>query len=178
MNNFRLLPVLLSILMLSLPTGCDSSKNDSRDRADGQGSAERAEHDIVLGEGYGPVSFGMSKSDVIAAVGKPQRELGGRVMEYLDHGYAVVLDRGGRVEAILCGDGSGGGILVERFRGRTLKDIGMGSTPEAVVQAYGQPDKRKAPAGGHITLLYDTLGATFSFKDGRLVHMTFRVPRE
>lgn len=128
---------------------------------------------IVLGQGYGPVRFGMTREAVIDAIGQPQETYHG-VLQYLDHGFAVFFDRSGRVNAIMCGDAhSPDSPLVERFVGRTPEGIGMGSTPEEVVAAYGQPQKRR----GELTMFYRQLGAEFTFLENKLAHIQLRPAR-
>ena len=113
----------------------------------------------------------MTVEEVIAQLGKPDRQAGGG-LEYLRHGFAVSPGRDGKVRAVLCGDSSGiNGPLVKAFAGRTKEGIGMGSSRGEVVSVYGEPPEKEKPSEGREVLKYGSLGLTFSLQNDRAHHI-------
>src|SRR5215471_10725677 len=87
----------------------------------------------------GKVRAGMTVQQVIAELGEPRRRTSS-ALEYAHLGLAVVHDTNGVVQAVMCGDVTGiRGPFVKAFQGRTKEGIGMNSTREEVVKAFGEP---------------------------------------
>ncbi|MHC4984385.1 MAG: hypothetical protein ACYTF6_14610 [Planctomycetota bacterium] len=134
---------------------------------------------IVPLEGVGPVKFGMSRDEVAAALGQPEREEGGGVgMYYLkSKGISVTLDPRHGVREINCWSSEYPGIPSDRtFAGKTKEGIGMGATREQVVAAYGQPD-RADPKGPLEILHYNELRAHFTLMKNSLVSIKISIRR-
>ena len=167
MYMLRMVVVSLGLLGVSFLAGCGGSGEDQTGGSvpTRDGVPADKQDVIELGQGYGPIRFGMSGEDLVAVVGEPQRK-GPGTYEYLDLGYAVVLDRQGHVGAMMCG---------KRFSGLTPEGIGMGSTPEEVVSAYGHTQSQSQT--GLLTMSYRSLGAEFTFRDNKLVHIVLRPAR-
>ena len=137
---------------------------------------------IEPGIGLGPIKFGMPMDDVIPLLGEPD-QMTGKVLHYQDLGIAVIPSRGTHVGALMMGDSSGG-FLVDRFKGKTKNGIGMKATKEAIVSAFGSPEKDLSPAAkmlqreeakqGYESLSYDSGSLKFVLKDKQLVHITIR----
>ena len=111
---------LLSLLAaLSLVASCSRSSTPA---------TPHANMEIVPGTGVGRIKFGMAMDDVKKALGQPD-PAPGKPLQYTSLGLAVIPGHNdGTVAAIMMGD-TGGGQLVERFKGVTTKGIGMKSTP-------------------------------------------------
>ncbi|MEO8427631.1 MAG: hypothetical protein ABI651_11025 [Verrucomicrobiota bacterium] len=92
--------------------------------------------EIAPGVGVGPIKFGMTLDEVKRALGEPDRTPG-KPLQYLSLDLAVIPNHSdGKVGAIMMGD-TGGGQLVERFKGATKEGIKMKSTRQEIVAAYG-----------------------------------------
>lgn len=129
--------------------------------------------------GMGEVSFGMTIEQARQILGEPQR-MTGRACEYLDSGFTIVPGRDGTVAAIMCGDASlPDSPLIKNCKCRTDEGVGMGSSRQDVVSAYGRPSSVEEFIGmGNLVMLkYDNINAGFVLRDDKLVHMTFRKPR-
>ncbi len=189
------LVVVLGTALVLIWAGCDSSSDDQPSSQQqewigdeqyakdvpGDAAALAADQTLIkFGQGYGRIRFGMTREELVAAVGEPQRKVG-LAYEYLDLGFAVLLDDQGQVGCIMCGDANpSGSPLVKRFKGQTPEGIGMGSSPEEVTQAYGEPDSRSLnpyDLRGVSTTKYRTLGVDLIFCDNKLVHIVISRPR-
>jgi len=129
--------------------------------------------------GIGKVRFGMTIEQAKQILGEPQR-MTGRACEYLNSGFAIVPERDGTVAAIMCGDASvPDSPLIKNCKCRTDKGIGMGSSRQDVVSAYGQPSSAQQFPGidGLVMLRYDKLNANFLLRDNKVVAMAFSKTR-
>jgi len=80
------------------------------------------------------------------------------------------------VQVVMCGDVTGiNGPLVKAFTGRTKEGIGMNSSREEVIKAYGEPTSSEKFIGGIESLQYAPLGITFTLERGRVHHMIVRL---
>jgi hypothetical protein len=134
----------------------------------------------VLSVGLGPVQFGMSKEQVIALLGEPDRsEAGGMALYYLkSKGLQVLIDPQRGVRVIDCWSkdypNAPSGLIT--FAGKTKDGIGMGATREQIVAAYGEPDRTDVRAPFE-TLRYGELRTQFVLTDNRLVNLKLLAPR-
>ena len=127
------------------------------------------------------VRYGMKREDVWKVLGKPYIRPGipiPRADEYPYRGFSVTYSQEGAVAAFLCGSGSGddGAVLARSFRGRTPEGIGMGSSKEETLRAYGTPSSDRMDKSGSGELVYRPRrgdGRSFTFRNGRLVHLAF-----
>lgn len=130
---------------------------------------------IEPGVSVGKVRTGMTLSQVRTELGEPQRATP-NALEYTALGFAVMPGPDGEVQVVMCGDVVGNsGPLVRKFTGRTKEGIGLGSTRESVVKAYGEPSKDEKFLGARESMRYDSLGITFSLEDGKVHHMIIRL---
>jgi hypothetical protein len=133
--------------------------------------------EIIPGTGVGPIKLGMTMDEVKKALGQPDARPG-RPLQYLSLGLAVLpTSKDETVGAIMMGDPEGG-VLVERFKGVTPKGIGMKSTRQEIIAAYGQPENTKSSTGGLEELQYDSGGTQYALRGGRVVHITLRRVRQ
>ena len=126
-------------------------------------------------EGVGELKFGMSRTEVEKILGPPER-LNGMTCEYLSKGTAVMGSRSTAVAVILFGDAnSPQSPVVQACKYKTDKGIGMGSTYDEMVEAYGVPSS-VAPMSQGKMASYKQIEATFSLVNDRVIHMSFRHP--
>ena len=140
----------------------------------GRGAQQNSSFLITPGQGVGPVSFGMTSIDVIDAIGQPLR-ITGSMYEYQQLGLAVGFDNSCRVFAVLCGGWCpGSDELTYVFSGRTQEGIGMHSSREEVLNAFGEPKQIQEIQPGFEVLRYP--GLDCALRDGEVVHVTLRKP--
>jgi len=121
--------------------------------------------------GVGPVHKGMTAAQVIAVLGEPPRRPG-KALEYPALGLAVIPGSNDVVQIVMCGDVTGiNGRYVEAFTGKTKEGIGMKSTREDLVKAFGEPRDTQTFPGGAESVPYPALGITFTLERGRVHHM-------
>ena len=119
----------------------------------------------------GAVRAGMTIAQLKAELGPPQRTTPNS-LQYPRLGFAVIPDADGKIQVVMCGDVTGpGGPYAKAFSGRTKEGIGMFSTHEQVVTAYGPPDSSERFIGGVESMKYSALGITFTLERGKVYHM-------
>jgi len=130
---------------------------------------------IEPGVAVGSIRAGMPVQEVIARLGKPERQTA-NALEYTRRGFAVMPNSEGLVQVVMCGDVTGlGGPLVKAFNGRTKEGIGLTSSRQDVVKAYGEPDVDEKLRGGTESMRYNSLGITFTLEAGKVYHMIVRL---
>ena len=126
----------------------------------------------------GKIRAGMTTQQVIAELGQPQRRTA-NALEYTRMGLAVMPDTNGIVQVVMCGDVTGiNGPLVKAFTGRTTEGIGMKSTREEVIKAFGEPSGTERFPGAIESLNYDRLGLTLTLESGKVHHLIVRIRSE
>jgi hypothetical protein len=193
MTTSRLILAQMLTTALLLSSGCDSSDKKAPDagttapKSTSAPSAARAKPTtrpavrqvppgllIKPGVGAGALQFGMTADERDQILGKPER-MTGSACEYPSKGIAVLSSPHTDVGAILFGDsGTPNSPLVKACKYRTAEGIGMGSTRNQIIAAYGQPTKSETEAKIIETLVYDKLGAEFTLRSGKVAHMVFR----
>lgn len=133
----------------------------------------------VIESGFcvGDVRKGMTMDQVIEKLGEPDhREK--YILEYRKLGFATISSKDGVIRTVMCGDPSGMNKTMQNaFTGRTKEGIGMGSTKEQVVTAYGDKfetmplQKGKEPLSGRETMVYKSFGLTFALNNERVHHI-------
>jgi len=128
--------------------------------------------------GIDKVRFGMTIEQMKNILGEPVRSRG-ILHEYRDLGFAILAIKDSTVTIIACGDRRrADSPLVKNCTVRTKKGIGMGSSREAVIKAYGQPSStQELPVPGDdsaVTLRYDQLSSEFQLRNGKVTYMMFR----
>jgi len=156
---------------LCVPLLFFSSCSEPSDQASGGNPPILIEPNLSVGS----VRAGMSVQEVIAKLGEPQRKTA-NALEYTHLGFAVMPGPDGDVQVVMCGDVTGiNGPFTKVFTGRTKDGIGMSSTREEVLKAYGEPTEAKRMVGGLESLKYQSLGITFTLEGGKVHHMIVRL---
>jgi hypothetical protein len=123
----------------------------------------------------GKVRAGMTVAQLKAELGPPQRTTANS-LQYPRLGFAVMPDADGIIQVVMCGDVTGiGGPYAKAFSGRTKEGIGMFSTREQLVDAYGPPDTSERFMGGVESMRYSALGINFTLERGKVYHMVVRL---
>jgi hypothetical protein len=128
--------------------------------------------------GIDKLRFGMTMEQMKEILGEPVRSRG-IVHEYRDLGFAVLTIKDNTVTMIACGDRrSAASALIKNCTVRTKKGIGMGSSKEDVIKAYGQPSSTQELSGpgegGAVVLRYDQLNSEFQLRNDTVTYMMFR----
>jgi hypothetical protein len=110
---------------------------------------------IVPGRSVGPIDLGMRMTQVIRVLGPAEDDEPSR-FSWPRRGVTVRVDRDGRVDA----------IFVESPKYRTARGIGVGSTRDEVVAAYG-PAPQAQEDRTTLILAYTQLGITFAINKER-----------
>jgi hypothetical protein len=139
---------------------------------------------VASSEGLGPVTWGLTTAEVMALLGKPdgikpyevpvrqfveqeEKSIGrqtGEELIYDSRGFRILVDAEAGVASITC---YGEGQLGDRargFAGGTDLGIRMGSTPEEVSLAYGEPELRHGMTPEHPAGRWDYLKQGLSFR--------------
>jgi len=169
MRPRKIASVLLAVAALALD--CVSCSEDSG-RSNSQNTPPiLIEPNLAVGD----VRAGMRSEDVVRQLGEPQRRTS-NALEYTGRGFAVMPGPDGTVQVIMCGDVTGiKGPLIKAFNGHTKEGIGLNSTREDLLKAYGEPNSSEKLRGGTESLRYDALGITFTLETGKVYHMIVRL---
>ena len=109
---------------------------------------------IEPGVGIGEVKFGMSVKEVKEILGKPDQE-SDYFLVFNRFGLSIETENG-VVNGILCMDATDSVPDMKACEARTKEGIGIGSTKEEVLAAYGEPTLSEP-----LRLKYEQLGACF-----------------
>jgi hypothetical protein len=124
--------------------------------------------------GIDKVRFGMTVEEMKEILGEPKKSRG-PLHEYRDAGFAIFAI-GDAVKIIACGDrGRADSPLVENCKCRTDKGIGMGSSREDIIEAYGEPSSTDTLPNGAIMLSYEPLKSEFLLMQDNVIYMSFAV---
>ena len=123
----------------------------------------------------GKVVAGMTVKQLVSQLGQPQRRIG-NALEYTQFGFAVLPDSNAVVNIVMCGDVTGvHGPFVKAFTGRTKEGVGMLSTRDELLKAYGEPTESEKFPGGLESMRYPQLGMTFTLERGKVHHIIVRL---
>ena len=122
---------------------------------------------IVPGQSLGPISLGMTEEQVTAALGQPDTTPTPQSWQYRDPDIAINFSKTTprTVAAIF----AGGGPPLTNVPYRTPEGLGLGSTRDAVIKAWGAPDTETAE-----TLTYRSRGIVLMHKDGTITWLAIR----
>jgi hypothetical protein len=165
------LPNGVSLALLVCFAGCSDNSNPAISGLLGTNGTVL----IQPNQSVGKIHAGMTVQQVLEDLGEPERRPA-NVLEYPHLGVAVVGGAGGDVQAVMCGDVIGlNGPYVRAFQGRTKEGIGMYSTRDEVIKAFGEPTASEKLPNGLEWLQYQSLGITFSLEAGKVHHMMVRL---
>jgi len=129
--------------------------------------------------GLGPITFGMSKDQIIGLLGEPDKiEAGGMMLQYFKTiGVVMLIDpvKGLRAIDILSKQFPQAPPELITFPGKTKEGIAMGANREQIVAAYGEPDSTSV-RGVFEILHYDKLATQFLLVENELVNIKIRAP--
>jgi hypothetical protein len=163
--------VVILAAVLGAALGCSEKPSALRAGAAGTNSTLLIEPNIAVG----PVRAGMTMAQVKAELGEPQRTPSNS-LEYTQFGLAVMPGPDGKVQVVMCGDVTGlNGPFAKLFTGRTKEGIGMFSTRDEIIRAYGDPTASEKMRGGLESLQYEPLGITFTLEAGKVHHIIVRL---
>lgn len=129
------------------------------------------------GVAIGPVRLGMSRSEVQAAIGAPEREMQG-AWDYPSAAMSVLFGLADdKVSAILAGSRTAGPGFAERFKGRSAEGIGIGSRRADVVSAFGTPPFSHIQGDWEV-FVFASRGLEIALKDSAVGSFSIRGPRE
>jgi beta-lactamase regulating signal transducer with metallopeptidase domain len=122
--------------------------------------------------GIGSVKFGMSKAEVIAVIGKPEKiQDNGASFIYYSKGMSIGFGKISGVNNFNCYTKKAvwpALLKVRDFVGSTEQGIKMGSTENEIVAAFGTPKKRVVD-GAQVTLEYKDIGLHFILLKDKLL---------
>ena len=183
--------LVLTGLILTPLLACETKQADPPAAAlsDQQAPLDQSDSQIVVTTGpsdlqieprvgVGGVRFGMNRKQAGVMLGKPERMMGDRVYEYPSRGMSVVFasDQEIGVYSLLFGDMVvPNSPLVRDCKYKTLKEVGMNSTRDEILRAYGPPTSTSKPGTSMERLAYEKLQAFFTLRNDRVVHMEFRM---
>jgi hypothetical protein len=122
---------------------------------------------ILPGRSLGPVSLGMTEAQVVAALGKPDATPSPRAWQYRDPDMAVNFT--GSTPRTVAAIFAGGGPPLVNVPYRTPEGLGLGSTRDDVVKAWGNPDTETAE-----TLTYLARGIVLMHRNGVVTWLAVR----
>jgi predicted esterase len=132
---------------------------------------------IVPLSGIGDIRFRMNKNKIINEFGQPQR-INDNKLFYLSHGLQLSLSpKDESLMAIACGaTNETDKDMIRLCDCKTSKGIGMGSSREDVVKAYGKSSS-EVPVQENVTMMfYDNIKAQFVVTDNKVTYMIFKKP--
>jgi outer membrane lipoprotein-sorting protein len=146
---------------------------------------------LTVGEGIGPVKFGMSQEQVVELLGEPEERgepkqlvgRGGSTWEaegwrYNSQGLWIgfsSLPEPGGLSSITCRPGN---FTSQGFQGKTSEGIGLGSSPEDVRRAYGDPTEVQPFKDGLGAYRYPEKWFRVGFVDGVVYQLQIERPRK
>ncbi|HWV99252.1 MAG TPA: hypothetical protein VNZ64_06105 [Candidatus Acidoferrum sp.] len=173
MNKATLCGVSAALALASLLSLSACSEKAGRDSSgpDGTNAAMLIEPNLTVGK----IHAGMTKEQVIAELGQPGRQTA-NALEYPRLGLAVMPSPDGVVHVVMCGDVTGlNGPFVKAFTGRTKEGVGMTSSRDEVLKAYGEPTGDEKMRFGLESMNYPSLGFTFTLEAGKVHHIIVRL---
>jgi len=129
---------------------------------------------VQPGVGMGDLLLGSPDSRIVEVLGEPEFKMGDQIYQYA--GFAVIA-REGRVYSFQCGDAKGPGSRHwEQCRCRTAEGIGIGSSEQDILKAYGEPAIRR-PKQDSLVMFYRQQNKTFWLKNDEVYSMSFGIVR-
>lgn len=194
MRDIKQGKLLICLLICLMTLGCGSKEDDDQKETTNQEASTVKESTIndeqalpagaaankfivEPGVGIGEVHFGDRLDKAKQIMGKPtfQQE---NVLQY--SGLAITA-RDGNVLMIACGDmNKPDSKHVKECPYKTTEGIGMGSSMQEVIQAYGEPVRKRVNRviPGAVTIGYSAKGMSIGLHNDKVYFMTFQKPRQ
>jgi len=126
----------------------------------------------------GKVRFGMSEEEVLKILGEPDKKKS-RSLMYLSRGVSIgvhpklgVLSFGCFTRKVIPWWDR---FFAKDFQGATKEGIGMGSSEQQIIEAFGKPDERE-DRGRQVNLTYSELGLYFILLSDKVVQFWMMIP--
>ena len=138
--------------------------------------AQPANHDhpwtIRPGEGIGSIEIFMEPEEVVSAAGQPdERKAEGSWWVYRDPGVIVLFPLPGESHHFTLLLKLHKKLLAPRVPPRTAEGIGLDSTKDEVIAAFGPPEQSQ-DFGERVHYGYPSKGIDFALRDGRVEEIT------
>lgn len=131
---------------------------------------------IQPGVGMGELLFGADQAEITEILGEPDFMLGDELYQYTG---LVVVAREGNIYSFQCGDAKGPGTRhSEQCPCRTAEGIGVGSSEQEIIAAYGEPTHRSTNRQGDARIGYRSKGMGLLLRDDKVYLMSFGVPKQ
>ena len=181
--------VFCALSLLFLPScqkdaGNEQSPDDSEDPTTANNSsgslnsADISSYDVRLGNGIGPIQFGMSREDVVRYLGEPEKLMDkGRSLMHPSKGFTLLVSPKRGVQIINCYTKVAvpPNLSAKDFQGMTTEGIAMGSTQSQIKAVYGEPND-EVDMGSQTELNYNELGIRFVLLNDGLVQFFMAIP--
>jgi outer membrane lipoprotein-sorting protein len=133
---------------------------------------------VIAKEGIGAVKFGMTKKEVIDALGEPDKiDQRGMALDYLSRGYSILVSPQRGVMMIQCYTQATFVVKVKDFAGQTREGVRMGMSAADIVKVYGEPDLKEKDEATTRLGYRRKLGFEFTLFNDKLVQFSLsRVP--
>ncbi len=143
---------------------------------------EAAKLVIKPGVGVGKVTFGMSRDELVAIMGEPEIDQFGTYLSYPSSGVQFCLTgrRPDRIGLIILNPADAANLKRHDFPGKTVEGIGIGSTREEVIAAFGEPDKESDRVPANVAaqqLYYKDHAIVFGLPGGKVLQV-FMYPKD
>jgi len=125
------------------------------------------------------LSFGMTKAQMIGTLGPPKSSTA-NMHYYFDKGLTTITSKKGLVAEFICGSINPNSPLVKNCIYKTSSHIGIGSTKQEIIQAYGRPySESNYPLSQDTeTIEYENINARFTLAGDKVIQMIFRAPQD
>lgn len=155
--------------------GCKKTNNEvSQDTEEEYDQpTEESSEDLLIrpGIGVGKIQFGMTVQQMKDILGKPDVAATGISYMYSALGIEIVAKDKVAISAILCGRNPSDREVLPMFKAmeeackfKTVEGIGIGSTEDQVLKAFGEPTKRS-----NDTLRYKDKRMSISFANDKVI---------
>jgi outer membrane lipoprotein-sorting protein len=126
---------------------------------------------LTPGVGLGPVKFGMSKKEVLDALGEPDTIDRNTSLNYLSRGYSFIVSPQRGLMVIQCYSQPTFLAKVTDFAGKTAENIKVGATRKEIENAYGIADAIEVRNASTVNMEYRNKGISFLLFNDKLVQI-------
>jgi len=180
----NVLVVLTAFVVIGLfCLGCEKAPNEVSKGTEEEYSQPPKENleDLLIrpGIGVGKIQFGMTVKQMKDLLGEPDVTplTGNKSHMYISRGIEIVTRDEATISTVICGNPSGMKeppefkAMEEACKFKTVEGIGIGSSEDQVLKAFGQPTERKGN-----TLKYKDKHMSICLTDGKVVGVVVKQP--